>query len=71
MYETFGVSKRLVEQNPDGEQFLVEQWKYAKEMQEYWHEVQLELEDRHFKMNAGRVALEALAVEEACESIAG
>lgn len=57
---------------PDGEQFLVEQWKHAKEMQEYWREVQLELEDRHFKMNAGRVALEALAVESACtESIAG
>lgn len=71
MYETFGVSKRLVEQNPDGEQSLAAQWQHAKEMQEYWREVQLELEDRHFKMNAGRVALEALAVEEACESIDG
>nr|DAT46563.1 MAG TPA: hypothetical protein [Caudoviricetes sp.] len=56
---------------PDEEQSLVSQWRHAKEMQEYWREVQLELEDRHFKMNAGRVALEALAVEEACESIDG
>ena len=47
---------------PDEEQSLAEQWQHAKEMQEYWHEVQLELEDRHFKMNAGRVALEALTL---------
>nr|DAN28068.1 MAG TPA: hypothetical protein [Caudoviricetes sp.] len=31
-------------------------------MQEYWREVQLELEDRHFKMNAGKIALEAIAL---------
>ena len=47
---------------PDEEQTLAERWQYAKEMQEYWHEVQLELEDRHFKMNAGKVALEAIAL---------
>lgn len=47
---------------PDEEQSLVVQWQHAKEMQEYWREVQLELEDRHFKMNAGKLALEALAL---------
>lgn len=47
---------------PDEEQSLVVQWQHAKEMQEYWREVQLELEDKHFKMNTGRVALEALAL---------
>lgn len=47
---------------PDEEQALAAQWQHAKEMQEYWHEVQLELEDRHFKMNAGKLALEALAL---------
>ena len=47
---------------PDEEQSLVVQWQHAKEMQEYWREVQLELEDRHFKMNAGKVALEAIAL---------
>lgn len=47
---------------PDEEQSLAAQWQRAKEMQEYWHEVQLELEDRHFKMNAGKLALEALAL---------
>ena len=47
---------------PDEEQSLVSQWQHAKEMQEYWHEVQLELEDRHFKMNAGKIALEAIAL---------
>lgn len=47
---------------PDEEQVLAAQWQHAKEMQEYWHEVQLELEDKHFKMNAGRVALEALTL---------
>jgi hypothetical protein len=35
---------------PDEEQSLAAQWQHAKEMQEYWREVQLELEDRHFKM---------------------
>ena len=49
-------------QKPDEEQSLVSQWQYAREMQEYWREVQLELEDKHFKMNAGRLALEALAL---------
>lgn len=47
---------------PDEEQSLTAQWQHAKEMQEYWREVQLELEDRHFKMNAGKLALEALAL---------
>ena len=47
---------------PDEEQSLVVQWQHAKEMQEYWREVQLELEDRHFKMNAGKIALEAIAL---------
>ena len=47
---------------PDEEQSLAAQGQRAKEMQEYWHEVQLELEDRHFKMNAGKLALEALAL---------
>ena len=47
---------------PDEEQALAAQWQRAKEMQEYWREVQLELEDRHFKMNAGKLALEALAL---------
>lgn len=48
---------------PDEEQSLAAQWQHAKEMQEYWREVQLELEDRHFKMNAGKIALEAIALE--------
>lgn len=47
---------------PDEEQSLAAQWQHAKEMQEYWREVQLELEDKHFKMNAGKVALEALTL---------
>lgn len=47
---------------PDEGQSLAAQWQHAKEMQEYWREVQLELEDRHFKMNAGKLALEALAL---------
>lgn len=47
---------------PDEEQSLAAQWQHAKEMQEYWREVQLELEDRHFKMNAGKIALEAIAL---------
>ena len=47
---------------PDEEQNLAEQWQHAKEMEAYWHEVRLDLEDKHFKMNAGRVALEALAL---------
>jgi hypothetical protein len=47
---------------PDEEQTLATEWQQAKEMEEYWHEVRLELEDRHFKMNAGKLALEALAL---------
>lgn len=47
---------------PDEERSLAAQWQHAKEMQEYWREVQLELEDRHFKMNAGKLALEAIAL---------
>lgn len=47
---------------PDEEQSLVSQWQKAKEMEEYWHEMRLELEDKHFKMNAGKVALEAIAL---------
>ena len=47
---------------PDEEQSLAAQWQHAKEMQEYWREVQLELEDKHFKINAGKVALEAIAL---------
>lgn len=47
---------------PDEEQSLAAQWQHAKEMQEYWREMQLELEDRHFKMNAGKIALEAIAL---------
>ena len=47
---------------PDEKQSLAEQWQHAKEMEAYWREVQLELEDKHFKMNAGRVALEALTL---------
>lgn len=47
---------------PDEEQSLAAQWQHAKEMEEYWHEVRLDLEDRHFKMNAGKVALEAIAL---------
>mgnify|MGYP000032550139 CR=1 FL=1 len=47
---------------PDEEQSLAAEWQQAKEMEEYWHEVRLELEDRHFKMNAGKLALEAIAL---------
>lgn len=47
---------------PDEEQTLAAEWQQAKEMEEYWHEVRLELEDRHFKMNAGKVALEAIVL---------
>lgn len=47
---------------PDEEQELAVKWQQAKEMEEYWREVRLELEDKHFKMNAGKVALEALAL---------
>ena len=47
---------------PDEEQSLAEQWQHAKEMEEYYHEVRLYLEDKHFKINAGKVALEALAL---------
>ena len=47
---------------PDEEQSLAEQWQHAKEMEEYYHEVRLYLEDKHFKMNAGKVALEAIAL---------
>lgn len=47
---------------PDEEQSLAAEWQQAKEMEEYWHEVRLELEDRHFKMNAGKIALEAIAL---------
>lgn len=47
---------------PDEEQTLAAEWQQAKEMEEYWREVRLELEDRHFKMNAGKLALEALAL---------
>ena len=47
---------------PDEEQVLAAEWQQAKEMEEYWHEVRLELEDRHFKMNAGKLALEAIAL---------
>lgn len=47
---------------PDEEQALAAEWQKAKEMEEYWHEVRLELEDKHFKINAGKVALEALAL---------
>lgn len=47
---------------PDEEQALAAEWQQAKEMEEYWHEVRLELEDRHFKMNAGKIALEAIAL---------
>ena len=47
---------------PDEEQSLAAEWQKAKEMEEYWHEVRLELEDKHFKINAGKVALEAIAL---------
>lgn len=47
---------------PDEEQALAAEWQKAKEMEEYWHEMRLELEDKHFKMNAGKLALEAIAL---------
>ncbi|RKV94076.1 MAG: hypothetical protein D8G53_11750 [Candidatus Saccharimonas sp.] len=47
---------------PDEEQALATEWQKAKEMEEYWREVRLELEDKHFKVNAGKVALEAIAL---------
>lgn len=59
MYEQLAFDSVL---KPDEEQSLAAQWQKAKEMEEYWHEVRLELEDRHFKMNAGKLALEAIAL---------